>query len=257
MPESPSTLLGSVATAASRQSVSQLNIVTCFEYLALQQPSIFCCFVLLTPQIYFFSCSEEHYCRFCKTRLPDWREAHSELPKAPPIMTVVHNGVTHQVTVEPGPNGKERFQAEIRKIFNLGESDAIQLTFGCRVPGTGEHDEFNDFVCFYTKLTVFIPYMLLTFLSRFPIPLKPLQGTKSHWRVGRHSMPQCTVQRYLQDRECRRIEIKTIRRNQGQSARHQVRRRVVAFYEGSFLGQARNRAIRITLYVFFIELLNI
>jgi hypothetical protein len=54
-------------------------------------------------------------------------------------MTVVHNGVTHQVTVEPGPDGRERFQSEIRRIFNLGENDAIQLTFGCRVPGTGEH----------------------------------------------------------------------------------------------------------------------
>jgi len=83
-------------------------------------------------------CSEERFCRFCKTELPDWRDAHSQLPKASPIMTVVHNGVTHQVTVEPGPDGRERFQAEIRHIFNLGENDAIQLTFGCRIPGTGE-----------------------------------------------------------------------------------------------------------------------
>lgn len=84
-------------------------------------------------------CSEERQCRFCKVELPDWRDAHANMPKATPIMTVVHNGVTHQVTVEPGPNGQERFQATIRKIFNLGESDAIQLTFGCRVPGAGEN----------------------------------------------------------------------------------------------------------------------
>ena len=62
---------------------------------------------------------------------------HVGFPKATPVMTVVHNGVTHQVRVEPGPDGRERFQSMIRKIFNLGEEDAIQLTFGCRVPGAG------------------------------------------------------------------------------------------------------------------------
>lgn len=77
-------------------------------------------------------------CRFCKAELPDWREAHADMPKATPIMTVVHNGVTHQVAVESGADGQRRFQETIRKIFNLSETDAIQLTFGCRVPGAGE-----------------------------------------------------------------------------------------------------------------------
>jgi hypothetical protein len=53
-------------------------------------------------------------------------------------MTVVHNGITHQVSVQPGASGRDAFQTEIRRIFGLAESDAIQLTFGCKVPGTGE-----------------------------------------------------------------------------------------------------------------------
>lgn len=82
-------------------------------------------------------CSEERFCRFCNAELPDWRDVHVGFPKATPVMTVVHNGVTHQVRVDSGPGGRERFQSMIRKIFNLGEEDAIQLTFGCRVPGAG------------------------------------------------------------------------------------------------------------------------
>ena len=81
--------------------------------------------------------AEERTCRFCKDELPDWRETHQGLPKATPIMTVVHEGVTHQVAVEPGKEGQEKFKADIRRIFGLSEQDAIQLTFGCRVPGSG------------------------------------------------------------------------------------------------------------------------
>lgn len=55
-------------------------------------------------------------------------------------MTVVHNGVNHQVAVQPGPHGRDAFQAEIRRIFSLADNDSIQLTFGCKVPGTGEFD---------------------------------------------------------------------------------------------------------------------
>ncbi|WPT15037.1 hypothetical protein PSENEW3_00002978 [Picochlorum sp. SENEW3] len=78
--------------------------------------------------------SEERRCRFCKDTLPDWRDVHAGLPRAQPIMTVVHEGVTHQVVVEPGEEGQRKFQDDIRRIFGLEGHETIQLTFGCRIP---------------------------------------------------------------------------------------------------------------------------
>lgn len=77
---------------------------------------------------------EEKACRFCGEVLPDWREAHKHLPKGRPVMTVVHENVVHQVVVEPGEYGQRKFQQDIRRIFGLKDDDAIQLTFGCRIP---------------------------------------------------------------------------------------------------------------------------
>jgi hypothetical protein len=79
---------------------------------------------------------EERHCRFCKTELPDWRDTHSSLPKSNPIMTVIHQGQTYQVQVKPGEAGKVEFDRTIREIFGLNDGDDIQLTFGCKVPGS-------------------------------------------------------------------------------------------------------------------------
>jgi hypothetical protein len=80
--------------------------------------------------------AEERFCRFCAAELPDWRAVHAGLPRAPPVMSVVHAGVTHQVQVAPGADGKRAFEREIRRIFKLGAADAVTLTFGCRIPET-------------------------------------------------------------------------------------------------------------------------
>lgn len=42
--------------------------------------------------------TEEVSCRFCSAQLPDWRDTTAALPKATPIMTIVHNGESYQVT---------------------------------------------------------------------------------------------------------------------------------------------------------------
>lgn len=52
-------------------------------------------------------------------------------------MTVSHNNVQHVLQVKPGEAGKVEFQQNIRKIFGLGSEDIIDLTFGCKAPGTG------------------------------------------------------------------------------------------------------------------------
>jgi len=87
-------------------------------------------------------CSEETACRFCYGELPDWRTAYN-LPTATPVMTVSHNSVQHLLEVKPGEAGKVEFQQNIRRIFGLSPEDVIDLTFGCKAPGTGELDCLN------------------------------------------------------------------------------------------------------------------
>ena len=88
------------------------------------------------------SCSEETACRFCYGELPDWRTA-CNLPTASPVMTVSHNSVQHLLEVKPGEAGKAEFQQNIRRIFGLSPEDVIELTFGCKAPGTGKVDCLN------------------------------------------------------------------------------------------------------------------
>ncbi|KAL6769032.1 hypothetical protein ACKKBF_B17220 [Auxenochlorella protothecoides x Auxenochlorella symbiontica] len=78
--------------------------------------------------------AEEKMCRFCGADLPDWRGCWSTLPKADPVMTVAHDGQTHQVVVRPGLEGRAAFERTIREIFGLSENDTVSLTFGCALP---------------------------------------------------------------------------------------------------------------------------
>lgn len=52
-------------------------------------------------------------------------------------MIVSHNGVQHTLFVKPGAQGKLEFQQRVRDIFGLNANDIIDLTFGCKAPGTG------------------------------------------------------------------------------------------------------------------------
>ena len=46
-------------------------------------------------------------------------------------------GETFQLSVAPGPEGQAEFMSQIRSIFGLADGDSVQLTFGCKVPGSG------------------------------------------------------------------------------------------------------------------------
>lgn len=76
----------------------------------------------------------QQMCRFCGADLPDWRGCWATLPTADPVMTVAHDGQTHQVVVRPGLEGRAAFERTIREIFGLSESDTVSLTFGCALP---------------------------------------------------------------------------------------------------------------------------
>jgi hypothetical protein len=83
---------------------------------------------------------EEHFCRFCRDKLPDWRStltptgldlaAHAVAP----VMAVVLEGVEHKFIVEPGDLGRDKFEREVREFFNLTSADTLEFTFDCEEP---------------------------------------------------------------------------------------------------------------------------
>lgn len=56
------------------------------------------------------------------------------MPSASAIMSVVLNGREHRVEVFPGAEGRDRFEAEIRRLFRLDPDDEIDFTFDCVAP---------------------------------------------------------------------------------------------------------------------------
>ena len=62
------------------------------------------------------------------------------------VMSVIYQGKTHQIAVREGPEGRELFENDIRKIFGLGTNDELQLSFGVKVPDRrldGAEDELT------------------------------------------------------------------------------------------------------------------
>lgn len=63
-------------------------------------------------------------------------------------MTVVYEGASHSIVVNPGPEGQRQFMSEIRRIYGLKSSDSVQLTFGCRLPGGSGEVQLDGASCF-------------------------------------------------------------------------------------------------------------
>jgi hypothetical protein len=86
------------------------------------------------------ACREERYCRFCEAELPDWRDASAGLPMARPVMIVMHQGVSHQVSVSPGADGAASFQvtdvARPGPLANPAACSSAKLTRFSRLPPT-------------------------------------------------------------------------------------------------------------------------
>lgn len=88
--------------------------------------------------------AEELMCRFCKRQLPDWRQhmtPQSVKPAANAVMAVVLNGCEHRITVSRGKSGRKEFERQIRRLFNVDDSDSIDFTFDCSIPDPGEHGQ--------------------------------------------------------------------------------------------------------------------
>eukprot|EP00878_Enallax_costatus_P005225 GHUV01005491.1.p1 GENE.GHUV01005491.1~~GHUV01005491.1.p1 ORF type:complete len:273 (+),score=73.35 GHUV01005491.1:181-999(+) len=89
--------------------------------------------------------SEETHCRFCSAAYSDWRQHlapradSSGLPPRPatPIMAIFYENQTHRIKVYPGPEGKTRFEQQIRELIQLGDQEDFDIKFECKAPDTG------------------------------------------------------------------------------------------------------------------------
>jgi len=61
-------------------------------------------------------------------------------PRRPPtpIMAIIFEGQIHRIKVYPGPEGKARFQQQIRDLVQLGEDEEFEVEFECKAPDSGE-----------------------------------------------------------------------------------------------------------------------
>ncbi|KAF8072376.1 ATP5PO [Scenedesmus sp. PABB004] len=56
---------------------------------------------------------------------------------ATPVMAIAYEGATHRITVYPGPQGRARFEAEVRALLDLPAGEEFDVEFLCRAPDTG------------------------------------------------------------------------------------------------------------------------
>ncbi|GAX73398.1 hypothetical protein CEUSTIGMA_g851.t1 [Chlamydomonas eustigma] len=80
---------------------------------------------------------EERQCRFCFFTLPDYRPTLLEgLPEpATPVMSVHFGDQIHLVRVEPGPEGRLKFEKDVRTLLGLKHDQAFCVNFECHPPG--------------------------------------------------------------------------------------------------------------------------
>lgn len=52
------------------------------------------------------------------------------------LSTMPHNQCVPACPASPGEEGREDFIAKVRAIFGLREEDGMDLSFGCKVPGS-------------------------------------------------------------------------------------------------------------------------
>lgn len=93
---------------------------------------------------------EESRCRFCSAALPDWRSniAPSVPQPAVPVMSIHHNNRTYWLEVHPGTEGQVRFEEEVRHLLGLDDTQSFDITFECKVPGTGNSMELQGLKAF-------------------------------------------------------------------------------------------------------------
>lgn len=94
--------------------------------------------------------TEETRCRFCNNVLPDWRESITppDVRPAVPVMSIHFHNTTYWLEVRPGPEGLSKFQSEVRRLLGLSDNQDFDITFECKVPGTGSKMELRGLSAF-------------------------------------------------------------------------------------------------------------
>lgn len=84
--------------------------------------------------------SEELHCRFCNKHLPDWRHVMTpqNSKQVTPYMRVSYGGKNYKLKVNPGPDGLQQFENEVRKLLKLPTGQDFEVIFHCRAPGSGD-----------------------------------------------------------------------------------------------------------------------
>lgn len=88
---------------------------------------------------------EETSCRFCKEVLPDWRSELTPggLDLTSPVhivMAVILEGVEHRFNVEPGDDGRKKFESAVRTHFDVAQDHGLEFTFECNEPPASAPD---------------------------------------------------------------------------------------------------------------------
>ena len=84
--------------------------------------------------------SEETQCRFCQATLPDWREhLGGERPDASPTMSVEYRGEVKLIKMRAGQSPDlGAIERLIKRLFEIPDSQELNLKFECRVPDSDE-----------------------------------------------------------------------------------------------------------------------
>jgi hypothetical protein len=53
-------------------------------------------------------------------------------------MAIYFEGQVHRVKVYPGPDGKARFEQQIRELLGLEEDEEFDVEFECKAPGSSK-----------------------------------------------------------------------------------------------------------------------
>jgi hypothetical protein len=69
----------------------------------------------------------------------DWKETLAPAaPLAPAVMKVVYLNQVHHVPLHPGPDGRAKFEEDLRRVLKLRKGDGMTVTFKCHVPDSTE-----------------------------------------------------------------------------------------------------------------------
>lgn len=92
---------------------------------------------------------EERSCRFCSHAYTPLVDAFPHLERAQaPVMTLNVHGSKHAIPVVGGEWGRMLFEADVRRLYGLGDEEEVDISFSCVVPGTDMKVILSGWQCY-------------------------------------------------------------------------------------------------------------